>query len=315
LNLRRMRSYDGTAFQVKDDFHSYMVIVMKEFKNKVAVITGGASGIGRGLAERAAHKGMKVVLADIDEQGLEKTEAELKGRGAQVLAVKTDVSRLTDIEALATKTLQAFGGVHLLVNNAGVSAGTTIRDSTIKDWEWVIGVDLWSVIYGLKVFVPIMLDQDTEGHVVNTASLAGLISGPGQAAYKVAKHGVVTLSETLYHELTLNGAKVGVSVLCPGFVKTAIMDCDKHRPQDLCNLPEEEVVTPEYEMWRQYYKQMIEGGMSCEMIADMVFSAISENKFYILTHADFRQLIELRMHDILEERNPTDILQTLAPPS
>ncbi len=174
---------------------------MQEFRDRVAVITGAASGIGRALAQRCAQEGMKVVLADVEESALIETAAEVRASGAPALAVVTDVSNIRAVEALAQQTLDMFGAVHLLCNNAGVAAGTTIWDSTLADWEWVLAVNLWGVIYGVRVFVPIMLSQDTDCHIVNTASIAGLIAGPGLGVYKVAKHGVVTLSETLYYEL------------------------------------------------------------------------------------------------------------------
>src|SRR5262249_18260593 len=196
---------------------------MKEFKDKVAVITGAASGIGRAMADRCVQEGMKAVLADVELDRLTKTEASMKASGATVLAVRTDVSQARDVEALAQKTLEVFGAVHLLCNNAGVGTEAAIWESTLAEWEWVLGVNLWGVIHGVRVFVPLMLAQDTECHIVNTASMAGLISGPGLGAYKVAKHAVVTLSETLYHELAEHGANVKVSVLCPGIVNTRIM--------------------------------------------------------------------------------------------
>ena len=178
---------------------------MREFKDKVAVITGAASGLGRAMADRCVQEGMKVVLADVEVEELAKTEASMKASGATVLALRTDVSQASDMEALAQKTLEAFGAVHLLCNNAGVGTDAAIWKSTIADWEWVIGVNLWGVIHGVRIFVPIMLKQDTESHIVNTASMAGLISGPGLGAYKVTKHAVVALSETLYHELAERG--------------------------------------------------------------------------------------------------------------
>ena len=196
---------------------------MQAFNDKVAVITGAASGIGRAIAERCVQEGMKVVLADVEVEALTQTEADMKTAGATVLAVLTDVAQAADVEALAHKTLDAFGAVHLLCNNAGVGAGTSIWESPIADWEWVMGVNLWGVIHGVRVFVPIMLAQDTACHIVNTASMAGLVSGSGLGVYRVTKHGVVTLSETLYHELVQRGAKVKVSVLCPGYVNTRIM--------------------------------------------------------------------------------------------
>src|SRR5215213_2544837 len=208
---------------------------MKEFSGKVAVITGAASGIGRGLAEACAREGMKVVLADVDEAALAQAERELKDAGAEVLAVRTDVSKADDVEALARRALDAFGAVHLLFNNAGVGAGTTVWESTLADWEWVLGVNLWGVIHGVRTFVPLMLEQADECHIVNTASMAGLVSGPALGVYKVTKHGVVALSETLCCELAIMRSKIGVSVLCPGGVNTRIMDSERVRPAGLRN--------------------------------------------------------------------------------
>ncbi len=249
-----------------------------------------------------------MVLADIDAEALALAEADLAAAGSEVLAVRTNVTKLEDIEALANKTMAVFGGVHLLVNNAGVGGGSSVLDSTIKDWEWVIGVDLWSVIYGVKVFGPIMLAQGEEGHIVNTASIAGLFTGPSPAPYTVAKCGVVGLSESLYHELAYKGARVGVSVLSPAFVKTDIIDSERNRPQDLCNRPEEEIRPPNYEMMHQIFKQMIESGLGCDVVAEKVFSAVSEGKFYILTHPDLNGFIKTRMEDLLTGRNPTSII-------
>ena len=206
---------------------------MREFRDKVAVITGAASGVGRAVAERCVQEGMRVVLADVEEDALARAEATMSDTGATVLAVPTDVSAASDVEALARKTLEAFGAVHLVHNNAGVGVGGRIWENTVADWEWVMGVNMWGVIHGIRVFVPLMLEQDTEGHVVNTASVAGLVSGPGLGIYKVTKHGVVTLSETLHHELVQIGAKIGVSVLSPGFIRTQIMDSDRNRPASL----------------------------------------------------------------------------------
>lgn len=279
---------------------------MKEFKDKVAVITGAASGIGRGIAERCAQEGMQVVLADIEEGALAQAEEDMKAAGANVLAVLTDVSKASDIEALAQRTLDVFGAVHLLCNNAGVGAGTTIWESSLADWEWTIGVNLWGVIYGVRVFVPIMLEQSTECHIVNTASIAGLMSSPGLGIYKVTKHGVITLSETLHHELTDRGAKVKVSVLCPGFVNTRIMDSERNRPGELQNDPVEAKLSSEYEAAVEEFRQAIQAGMSPGQVADYVFRAIRDEKFYILTHPEFKPVVQLRMEDILLERNPTN---------
>ena len=292
---------------------------MKEFRDKVAVVTGAASGIGRGLAERCVQEGMKVVLADIEEKALAEAEKEIREAGASVLAVSTDVSKASDIEALAQKTLDAFGAVHLLCNNAGVGGGTTISETvwahSMANWKWVIGVNLWGVIYGVRVFVPIMLEQDSECHIVNTASAAGLISGPQIGPYKVAKHGVVSLSETLYHDLASIGAKINVSVLCPGSVNTRIMDAGRNRPPELQNDPawEERIMSsPEYQAGDQFIRQdLLQAGMSRQQVADYVFNAIREAKFYILTHPDWKTAVQLRMEDILQERSPTNPMASL----
>jgi NAD(P)-dependent dehydrogenase (short-subunit alcohol dehydrogenase family) len=278
---------------------------MKEFQGKVAVVTGAASGIGRGLAKRCAQEGMKVVLADIEEQALMRASQELKAAGAQVLAVQTDVSKILDVEALAHKTMATYGAVHLLFNNAGVGAGTIIWESTLADWEWTMGVNLWGVIHGIRTFVPLMLEQQTEGHIVNTASIAGLTSGPGLGIYKVTKHGVVTLSETLYHELAWRGAHIKVSVLCPGFVSTQIMDSARNRPVQFQNEPTEERMSPDSEAMVQFMRQAVEAGMPTHQVAGIVFQAIRDENFYILTHPELKEAIRVRMEDILQERHPT----------
>ena len=280
---------------------------MKEFQGKVAVVTGAASGIGRALAERCAQEGMRVVLAGINEQTLLQACQELKAEGASVLAIQTDVAKAGDVEALAQKAFDTYGAVHLLFNNAGVGAGTMIWESTLADWEWTIGVNLWGVIHGIRAFVPRMLEQDTEGHIVNTASIAGLTSGPGLGIYKVTKYGVVTLSETLYHELALRGAKIKTSVLCPGFVKTRIMDGARNRPARLQNDPAEVKMGPESVALIQFMLQAVEAGMPPQQVADIVFQAIRDETFYILTHPESKEEIRVRMEDMLQERNPTFI--------
>ncbi|HEY7123301.1 MAG TPA: SDR family NAD(P)-dependent oxidoreductase [Ktedonobacterales bacterium] len=277
---------------------------MKEFQGKVAVVTGGASGIGRALAEHAAQLGMKIVLADIEEGALQQARQALEAGSAQVLAVKTDVSKAEEVEALAHKTLEHFGAVHLLFNNAGVGAGATIWDSTLADWQWVLGVNLWGVIHGVHTFVPLMLKQGVEAHIVNTASIAGLISGPGLGIYKVTKFGVVTLSETLYSELTLTGAPIKVSVLCPGWVKTRVMESERNRPAALQNAAQEPL-NPAGEAILQMVHQAVETGMAPSQVAEAVFQAIREEKFYILTHPHFKAAVESRNEDIHLERNPT----------
>lgn len=284
---------------------------MKDFKDKVAVITGAASGIGYSLAERCAREGMKVVLADVEESALAKAEKDIKALGAKTLAVKTDVSKADDVKALAQKTLDTFGAVHLLCNNAGVSTSSTAWESTLADWEWVLGVNLWGVIYGVHFFVPIMLKQNAECHIVNTASAAGLLTSIYNSPYAVTKHGVVALSETLYRELEQGGHKIGVSVLCPGFIKTNILESERNRPTELQNAPGEESMDmsdPKVQEMIQSYKEIFEKGMTPPQVADIVFNAIKEKKFYILTNAEpFKPLMQARMEDIVQERNPTSV--------
>lgn len=278
---------------------------MKEFKDKVAVVTGGASGIGRAMAERFAAEGMKIVLADIEQDTLDSAESEMKAKGSAVLAVRTDVSRAEDVEALAKRTIDAFGAVHVVCNNAGVAVGGLSWQQTTKDWEWFLGANLWGVIHGIRVFVPIMLQQGTEGHVVNTASGAGLHTRPWLSMYCATKHAVVALSEVLHYDLALSGSKVKVSVLCPATVNTQIADSERNRPAQLENEPGQEAKSPQMEAMEQMFRQLLTTGLSPEQVADHVFSAIRDERFYIITHPETKDRVRARMEDILEERNPT----------
>jgi NAD(P)-dependent dehydrogenase (short-subunit alcohol dehydrogenase family) len=284
---------------------------MKDFKGKVAVVTGAASGIGFGLAERCAREGMKVVLAGVNEDTLKKAEKDIKKTGATTLVVKCDVSKAQDVEALAKKTLNAFGAVHLLFNNAGVGAGATVWGSTLADWEWTLGVNLWGVIYGVHFFVPIMLKQNTECHIVNTASIAGLLPGAYNSIYAVSKHGVVIISESLYLELAMIGNNnIGVSVLCPGAIKTKIMGCERNRPKGLKNDPAVEkmnLADANVQAVANALTQAIDNGMPPPQVADIVFNAIKEKKFYILPNAEMaKPMIKARMESILQQSNPAN---------
>jgi len=277
---------------------------MKELTGKVAVVTGAASGIGRAMAERFASEGMKVVLADVEEGALAKAEGDMKAVGSDVVAVATDVGNAGDLEALAKKTIEAFGAVHVLCNNAGVGPVTGATwELTEADWQWVLGVNLLGVINGVRAFVPIMLEQDGDCHIVNTASVAGLISAPYFATYDVAKHGVVTLSESLYLELAAVGSKVRVSVLCPAWVKTDLMDGARNRPEELRN--DEETMAPQAAVMDQAVRQLVAGGTDPAGIAEAVINAIQNEKFYILPHAEWKEQVRTRMEDILEGRNPS----------
>ena len=285
---------------------------MKEFRDKVAVITGAASGVGRGLAERCVQEGMKVVLADVEEPALIQTHRELQAKGAGTLAVVTDVSKSGDVEHLAHKTLREFGGVHLLCNNAGVSRNTWVWKNTLADWEWVIGVNLWGVIHGLRVFTPLMLEQDVDGHIVNTASLAGLTAYPGSSVYKVTKHAVVSLSETLYLELQQIGAKLKVSVLCPASVFTRLAEAARTRSAALPQRPGATEPGPfDNEIGRKFTERMTQDRLDPDQVADRVFSAIRNEEFYILTHPAYNATIQRRMEDILQGHNPTNAMTLL----
>jgi NAD(P)-dependent dehydrogenase (short-subunit alcohol dehydrogenase family) len=278
---------------------------MKNFRGKVAVITGAASGIGRGLAERFAAEGMKVVLADIEPEALAQAEAEIKAQGATALAIRTDVSKAGDVKALAEKTMDAFGAVHVLCNNAGVinAADRPLWECTQAELEWVVGVNLWGVIHGVRIFVPIMLEQDTEGHIVNTASVGGLISSAHDAIYTMTKHGVVAISETIHLALANRESKVKVSVLCPGFINTRLVDAGRNRPAELDSMTE--CLDPEQKQRIRTMSQVLQQGMSPSQVADHVFKAIREEKFYVFTHpAEFRKDVKFRMENVLQERNP-----------
>ncbi len=279
---------------------------MKELGGKVAVVTGAASGIGRAMAGRFAAEGMKVVLADVEKDALARAEAEMKAAGATVLAVPTDVSRGGEVGALARRTVDAFGAVHVLCNNAGVSPVMGASwELTEADWQWVLGVNLWGVLHGIRAFVPIMLTQDSEGHIVNTASMAGLVGGgPWWSTYGVAKHGVVNLSESLHRELAAAGSRVKVSVLCPAWVKTQLMDADRNRPSALRNAPGAGGPPPQAALMEQAVRQFVVGGTDPAEIAALVVDAIRDEKFYILPHPEWKEQIRTRMEGIIEERNP-----------
>lgn len=282
---------------------------MKHFKDKVAVITGAASGIGKAIAFRCAQENMKVVLADIEEQALSQTQTEIEALGTKVLSVLTDVSQATEIEQLAQKTLDTFGSVNLLCNNAGVSpVASRVWENNITDWQWVMGVNLWSVIYGVRVFVPIMLEQDTECHLVNTGSMAGLISVAGMGIYSSTKHGVVNISEILYRELKQINAKIKVSVLCPGWVNTQLFDSARNRPAEFIHSSSQiERTSNDLVALEQSFHQAMQFGMSPEIVADRLFQAIKDEKFYVLTHPQYKLAVKTRLEDILNERNPTQL--------
>jgi NAD(P)-dependent dehydrogenase (short-subunit alcohol dehydrogenase family) len=277
---------------------------MKDFAGKVAVITGAGSGFGREFARLGARLGMKLALADVQADALAATVDELGARGATVFGELTDVTQAAEVERLAARTLEAYGAVHLLFNNAGVATGGLAWESSVRDWEWVLGVNLWGVIHGVRIFTPIMLAQGTEGHIVNTASVAGLVNPQMMAVYNVSKHGVVSLSESMYHDLKLVGAKIGVSVLCPAFVPTGISQSDRNRPAEMVN--EGPPSASQEAVKAQLDRAVSSGKITAEQVAQSTFDAIREGTFYVITHDKMMPSIELRLQDVVDRRNPTD---------
>jgi len=265
---------------------------MKEFKDKVAVVTGAASGIGLCIAKRCVKEGMKTVLSDIEEDLLLNVTKDLKNAGGDVLAVVCDVASLDGVKNLADQTIKAYGKVHLLVNNAGVIPGTNILRSTIKDFEWVIGVNLWGVIYGVNVFLPIMFDQKEEAHIVNTSS--GSSFNPGNGAYDITKYGVTALSENMRIQLKNIESNVSVSLLIPGIVDTGIVDSNRNRPKGLKNPSKGSRNWDEINKRLEEIRNRYRGSMSPDLVADMTFNAIENDIFYVFTEMGMKQGIEAR---------------------
>jgi NAD(P)-dependent dehydrogenase (short-subunit alcohol dehydrogenase family) len=265
---------------------------MQDFQDKVAVITGGASGIGYALAERFARERMKLVIADIESHALQAAVERLRASGAAAIGVQTDVSKRPDLERLLKETLAAYGNAHVLCNNAGVQVAAPTWQISQGEWEWLLGVNLWGVIHGISVFVPQMLAQGDECHVVNTASMAGLISTPMMAAYQVTKHGVVTLSETLALDLAQHQAKIGVSVLCPAFVQTNLHESERNRPNAL---KDESTLPPELrDLIKQSVNALVSGGKPASEIADAVLGAIRARRVHVITHPEVMPAFEKR---------------------
>lgn len=275
---------------------------MKELAGKTAVVTGAASGIGRALAERFAQEGMNVVLADVELAPLDAATAELRSRGFEVIGVPTDVSRQESVDELAARARDAFGNVHVLCNNAGVSvSGGTAWERTLEDWKWCFDVNFWGVLHGIRAFVPSMLEHGQEGHVVNTASTTGLalnFYGP----YAVTKAAIISLTEYLYRGLLLSGGKIGASALCPSVVPTRIMQSIRNRPPGLPPSRVKPVLT-DVQMARDFAEAMKTAPPATE-IAAAVVAAIREGRFWILPEPNRDSDIRLRMESILSRRNP-----------
>jgi NAD(P)-dependent dehydrogenase (short-subunit alcohol dehydrogenase family) len=272
---------------------------MEDLQGKVAVITGGASGIGRAVADKAAAEGMKIVLGDIEEGPLKAAVDDLTSTGAEALGVVTDVSDRASVEALRDAALDRFGAVHLVHNNAGIGLGGPIWEVTEEDWRWILGVNLWGVIHGVATFTPLLLEQG-EGHIVNTASIAGLIVAPFLGPYNATKQAVVAISETLFKDLQTVAAPVGVSVLCPGFVQTRIAESDRNRP----GWAPDRNITGAAEV-QGVVQNLVDTGIEPTTVADRVIDAVRTNTFYILTHPELDIAITTRFDDIVQGRAPS----------
>lgn len=273
------------------------------------MITGAASGFGREFATRGASLGMKLVLADVQVDALLKVEAELTEQGAQVLAVRCDVSKTEQVQALADAAMARFGAVHLLFNNAGVAGGGLIWENSQADWDWVLGVNLFGVIHGVRIFTPLMLecakrDPSYEGHIVNTASVAGLQNAPTMGIYNVSKHAVVSLTETLYQDLRLVTASISASVLCPFFVPTGIHQSERNRPPEMHNDAAPTVSQRAAQSFSE--KAVVSGKISAAQIAEWTFDAIRDEQFYIFSEPESLINARKRMEDIVQQRNPYD---------
>ena len=282
--------------------------MIEDFHGKTAVITGAGSGFGLECARIGAQRGMNLVLADVQQDALDAAAAEMQAAGAQVLARRVDVSDAQQMEQLAAAVQQRFGAPHLVFNNAGVGAGGLVWENTVADWEWVLGVNLWGVVHGVRLFTPMMLDaarQDPawRGHIVNTASMAGLLNPPNMGIYNVSKHAVVSLSETLYQDLSLVTEQIGASVLCPYFVATGINASERNRPGALAaGQPTKSQLIGQAMIGRA----VSSGKVSAADVAAKVFAAVAANQFYIYSHPQALGPVQTRLEDVLQARNPTD---------
>ncbi|MEO7056333.1 MAG: SDR family oxidoreductase [Caldimonas sp.] len=281
---------------------------MKTYQGRTAVITGAGSGFGLEASRIAARRGMNVVMADVQADALDAAAKEIAGLGASVLPFRVDVSKAAEVEALGRATAERFGAPHLVFNNAGVGAGGLIWENTAADWDWVIGVNLMGVAHGLRVFTPMMLaaasaDSGYEGHIVNTASMAGLLNAPNMGIYNVSKHAVVAMSETLYQDLRLVTDQIGASVLCPFFVPTGITESQRNRPGDLAaDKPTKSQLIGKAMSDRAVGR----GKLTAAEVAQFVFDAVDAGRFYIYSHPKSLASVQTRLEDIVQSRNPTD---------
>ncbi|MEZ5463552.1 SDR family oxidoreductase [Dokdonella sp.] len=284
---------------------------IQDFSGKVAVITGAGSGFGHEFARLGAELGMSLVLADVQAEALQAVSSELESGGARVLNQVLDVSDAAQVDALAEATQRTFGEVHLLFNNAGVGTAGLIWENSVADWQWTLGVNLWGVVHGMRAFVPRMLasakaSPDYQGHVVNTASMAGLLNPPASGVYNVSKSAVVSLSESLHHDLSLVTTQVHCSVLCPFYVPTGINTSQRNRPAQLANA--EPLTRSQRVAQAAMDKAVHSGKISAADVARMTFEAVREGRFYIASHPKALEGVRQRAEDIVAMRNPTDPL-------
>jgi NAD(P)-dependent dehydrogenase (short-subunit alcohol dehydrogenase family) len=282
--------------------------MIQDFKGKTAVLTGAGSGFGLECARIGARLGMNLVLVDVQQDALDAAAAELQATGVPVLARRVDVSSAEQMQALALEVQQRFGAPHFVFNNAGVGSGGLIWENSVKDWEWVLGVNLWGVIHGVRLFTPLMLaaaqaDPSWRGHIVNTASMAGLLTPPNMGIYNVSKHAVVSLTETLYQDLKLVSDQLSTSVLCPYFVPTGISQSHRNRPAALAD----ETATQSQLIGQAMSDKAVSSGkITAAEVAQMVFNAISADQFYIYSHPRALGNVRSRMENIVNQQNPAD---------
>lgn len=276
---------------------------MRDLAGRVAVVTGAASGMGRAFAERFADEGMRVVLADVERDALDRAVGELRAKGRDVVGVGTDVSRADEVRRLAGAALDAYGGVHLVVNNAGVEGylDGPIWEATDRDWTWTMGVNFWGVVNGVRAFLPLMLARGEEGHLVNTASMTAVVRALNM--YSVTKHAVLALTETVHAQLRERGARVGVSVLCPGIVATRLFQGSRNRPAELRDEREPPGAAGGAELRRRMHERLA-AGMAPAEVAEILLRGVREDRLYILTDHDWDERIRARTGDILQGRNP-----------
>ncbi len=285
--------------------------MIQDFQGKTAVLTGAGSGFGLECARIGARLGMNLVLVDVQKAALDAAADEMRAAGAQVLAQQVDVSNRQQMEALARSVQERFGAPHLVFNNAGVGAGGLVWENSVADWEWVLGVNVWGVIHGLRLFMPMMLaaakaDPAYRGHMVNTASMAGLLTPPNMGIYNVSKHAVVSLTETLYQDLSLVTDQIGASVLCPYFVPTGINQSERNRPGNLANSG----LTASQKIGQAMSDKAVSSGkVTAADMAQKVFDAVAANQFYIYSHPQALGAVQTRMEDVVQGRNPTDPFQ------